>query len=247
MKVLEIYNILDSISPFIMQAEWDNSGLNVGNMQADCKHVYIALELDMQVVNAIENESLLIVHHPLIFKALKTIQTDTYPANLIELCLQKRISVIAMHTNFDKTHLNKAFATKLCLESLNFTPNGEKDFSLIYSTSTPLSTYSLATHIKDILGLDTLRYTQKDNMIHNLYITCGSNATAYKIANKGDCIITGDIKYHDAMIAASEGISFIDVPHFESECIFSDLLAKALQKHHIQAIITNSHNPFCYI
>lgn len=247
MKVLEIYQILDSISPFILQAQWDNSGLNIGNMHADCQRVYVALDLDMQVAATIENESLLIVHHPLIFQPLKTMQTDIYPANLIEICLQKEISVIAMHTNFDKTHLNQAFATSLGLESLNFTPNGEKDFSLIYSTNTPISTHSLATHIKDILKLNVLRYTHKDNMINNLYITCGSNAHAYQIAKKGDCIITGDIKYHDAMIATSNGISFIDVAHFESECIFSDLLVKALQKHHIQAIITNSHNPFCYI
>lgn len=247
MKVLEIYQILDSISPFILQAQWDNSGLNIGNTHADCQRVYVALDLDMQVAATIENESLLIVHHPLIFQPLKTMQTDIYPANLIEICLQKEISVIAMHTNFDKTHLNQAFATSLGLESLNFTPNGEKDFSLIYSTNTPMSTHSLATHIKDILKLNVLRYTHKDNMINNLYITCGSNAHAYQIAKKGDCIITGDIKYHDAMIATSNGISFIDVAHFESECIFSDLLVKALQKHHIQAIITNSHNPFCYI
>lgn len=247
MSVVEIYEILDSISPFIMQAQWDNSGLNLGSMQTNCNKVYISLELDMQVINTMDNESLIIVHHPLIFKPLKTIQTNIYPANLIEMCLQKKISVIAMHTNFDKTHLNQAFATKLHLESLNFTSNGERDFSLIYSTNTPLSTHSLAIHIKNILGLNTLRYTQKNNLVNNLYITCGSNASAYQIANNGDCVITGDIKYHDAMIAANNGISFIDVPHFESECIFSDLIAKALQNHNIQAIIANSHNPFCYI
>ena len=53
--------------------------------------------------------------------------------------------------------------------------------------------------------------------------------------------------YHDAMIANSNGISFIDIRHFESECIFANLVAKILQLHNIQAIILHSHNPFCYI
>lgn len=247
MKVADIYQTLDSISPFALQAQWDNSGLNVGNMQANFEQIYVALELDMQIATTLPKNSLLIVHHPLIFQPLRIIQTDIYPSNLIALCLQKQIHVIAIHTNFDITHLNKAFARKLDLESLKFYPNGEQDFSLIYSTNTPISTHILATHIKNTLQLQTLRYTQQDSMLQNLYITCGSNAGAYHIAQCGDCVITGDIKYHDAMIAASNGISFIDVPHFESECIFSDLVVKALQKYHIQAIIANLHNPFCYV
>ncbi len=247
MKIADIYKLLDTISPFALQAQWDNSGLNVGNLQATCKQIYVALELDMQVITTLPQESLLIVHHPLLFQALRTIQTDSYPSNLIATCLQKQIHVIAMHTNFDKTHLNKAFTQKLDLESLHFYYNREQDFSLIYNTNTPIDTCTLARHIKDTLKLQTLRYTQANNSLHNLYITCGSNAAAYHIAQSGDCIITGDIKYHDAMIAGSNGISFIDVPHFESECIFADLMVKALQKYHIQAIISNSHNPFCYV
>lgn len=247
MIVADIYQTLDSISPFSLQAKWDNSGLNVGSMQSFCKQIYVALELDMQTVDLLPNDSLLIVHHPLIFQPLHTIQTDFYPSNLISLCLQKQICIIAMHTNFDITHLNKAFAQRLCLEELQFYANGECDYSLIYSATTPISTHNLASHIKNVLKLQTLRYTKKDLIIHNLYITCGSNAGSYRIAQCGDCVITGDIKYHDAMIASSNGVSFIDVPHFESECIFADLMVKALQKYQIQAIIADLHNPFCYV
>lgn len=247
MKVGDIYQVLDSISPFALQAKWDSSGLNVGNMQADCEHLYVALELDMQIATRLPNNSLLIVHHPLIFQPLHVVQTDIYPSNLIALCLQKQIHVIAIHTNFDLTHLNNMFAKQLNLESLQFYPNGECEYSLIYSTNIPLEIDILASHVKNTLHLQILRYTRKGSVLNNLYITCGSNASAYRIAQSGDCIITGDVKYHDAMIATSNGIGFIDVPHFESECIFSDLVVKALQKYHIQATIANSQNPFYYV
>lgn len=247
MKVAKLYEILNTISPFELQAKWDKSGFNVGSMNAEYKHVYVALELDWQVLNAVECESVVIVHHPLIFRPLQSIELECYPANLIAQCLQKKIHIIAMHTNFDTTHLNAAFAERLRLEELGYQPNGEQEYSLIYSAQTPTTPQRLATHIKESLDLPQIRYTQASTHIENLYITCGSNASAYQIAKRGDCIITGDIKYHDAMIAASMGISFVDVPHFESECIFTDLMAKALQKYHIQAIISNSHNPFCSV
>ena len=97
------------------------------------------------------------------------------------------------------------------------------------------------------MQIQYIRYSKGTDTTNTLYITCGSNASSYMIAKRGDCIITGDIKYHDAMIANSNGISFIDIRHFESECIFANLVAKILQLHNIQAIILHSHNPFCYI
>ncbi|XPV54876.1 MAG: Nif3-like dinuclear metal center hexameric protein [Halarcobacter ebronensis] len=37
MKILDIYNILDEISPFALQEKWDNSGLLVGNFEDKIK------------------------------------------------------------------------------------------------------------------------------------------------------------------------------------------------------------------
>ncbi len=249
MKVLDIYNILNSISPFELQAKWDNSGLNVGSFECDFNNIYVALELDSEILESVAPNSLVVVHHPLIFKPLSTFHTNIYPCNLLSICMQKEICVIAMHTNFDKTHLNSAFAKRLCLDKFGYEYEREQDFSLIYTCKKQLSLTPilLASHIKQMLNMDTIRYSHGSDAINNIYITCGSNASSYCIANSGDCIITGDIKYHDAMIAKSNYISFIDVPHFESECIFADLVAKILQKHNIQAIISNSHNPFHYV
>ncbi|RDU61517.1 Nif3-like dinuclear metal center hexameric protein [Helicobacter sp. MIT 14-3879] len=256
MKVADIYDILNTISPFELQAKWDNSGLNIGSPHMHCRQIYISLELDWQVVDCIAESSLLIVHHPLIFKPLQVIHTQSYPSNLIAKCLQKNIAVIAMHTNFDLTHLNQFFASSLQLEELGFAPESSKEFSLIYTHNTTqcVSLESLAKHIKHTLKLDFLRYSKGSNFMQDnhgcitrIFITCGSNASSYHLAKGNECVITGDIKYHDAMIANSNGISFIDIPHFESECVFATLLAKTLQKSNIQAIITDSHNPFCYI
>jgi len=70
MKLKEIYKFLDEISPFELQEEWDNSGINIG-ISDDIKKIYVSLDIDDNVIEQIEPNSLLITHHPLIFKGIK--------------------------------------------------------------------------------------------------------------------------------------------------------------------------------
>ena len=46
MKIGEIYKILDEISPFASQEEWDNSGLLVGSFETGVERVYLSLDVD---------------------------------------------------------------------------------------------------------------------------------------------------------------------------------------------------------
>lgn len=248
MKILDIYNFLDSLTPFSLQEPWDNSGLNVGNFESSVKDIYICLELDFSILKKVKDNSLIISHHPIIFKPLANFITDLYPCNLIQECVRRNISLISIHTNFDKTHLNDFCAEKLQLSKLGFKKVDIKEFSIILESSKNLTVKELAKHIKDGLNLEIIRYSQaNNNFIEKVFFTCGSNAGAYKIASKNSVVITGDIKYHDAQIAASMGVSFIDIPHFESESVFVDLLDGILQKNNYKAIILHSHNPFTHI
>ena len=44
-KVSEIYSYIDSIAPFCTQASWDNSGLLIGDMQAEAEKALVCLDL----------------------------------------------------------------------------------------------------------------------------------------------------------------------------------------------------------
>ena len=113
MRLGEIYDFLDALSPFATQAPWDNSGLLVGTKDDDVAQIYLSLDIDRTLLETVEVNSLIITHHPLIFKGLKQLDFSRYPANLIQKMVQKNISVIAMHTNFDLSHLNAYVASKL--------------------------------------------------------------------------------------------------------------------------------------
>jgi len=107
MKLQEIYNHLDKISPFELQEKWDNSGLIVGEMDREVTDIVLALDIDQEMIEKASEGTLFVVHHPLIFSGLTLLDFSKYPSNLLEGMICKKQSCIAMHTNFDKTHLNK--------------------------------------------------------------------------------------------------------------------------------------------
>jgi len=244
MKIKDIYNYLDSISPFELQEKWDNSGLIVGNMNDKFKEVYISLDLDLDMIKKVKKNSLIITHHPLIFSPLKTINNDTYSTKILKKLIKKDIALISMHTNIDKTHLNNYVGCDVL--GLNF----HKTDEFILTAEVNLSFKSFVKLLKEKLGIEKLKITNKKKMIRTVSLTTGSGMSLLQNI-EADCFITGDIKYHEAMEAKARDICLIDIGHYESEIHFvtllDGLLDKYLKTNEKKAIMLKSHNPFNYI
>lgn len=242
MYISEIYTTLDSLSPFSLQASWDNSGLNIGTMGQKVDSIALALELDSTMAQHLEPNTLLITHHPLLFSPLKSLDTATYPANLIATLMQKNCALIAMHTNFDLTHLNAHFAREI----LGFATTEQGIAQHCQIAPTPL--LELAKACKKALSLEHIRFVQAEQNIEHIYIVCGSGASyAREITTPHSCLICGDVKYHDAMIGKSNGLSFIDVGHYESEREFTKILQSLLKIKNLSATILPNFSPFSYL
>lgn len=236
MKLGEIYSFLDELSPFELQEGWDNSGLMVGDKNADIETIYISLEPTIDVISGMDGGSLLITHHPLIFSPLKRLDFSDITACAVRTAIQKNVSIIAMHTNYDKTHLNEYFATKI----MGFESVSKEDF-VIYA-DVDCSFGELASLVKTKVGLQNLNCVEKEGKIKRVAVVTGSGAS-FLPKIKADCLITGDVKYHDAIFAMEKNIGVIDATHYASEAVFCDSLAENLKILPIKAIITNSKNP----
>ena len=241
MKVQEIYNVLNELSPFELQEKWDNAGLLVGSMDDEIKNVYISIDLDEQLVDEADENSLIITHHPLIFSGLKRVNYDSYSTKLLKKLIKKDIALISMHTNIDKTHLNVYVAEQILgLKVLN------QDEFISYA-NVDMSFNDLVKDISSKLGLKTTKAVKCHEEIKKVAIVTGSGMSLIGEVD-ADCFLTGDIKYHDAMEAKARGISLIDIRHYESERYFSTLveglLSEYLKKNELKAIITASKNPF---
>ncbi|WP_320034930.1 Nif3-like dinuclear metal center hexameric protein [Halarcobacter sp.] len=241
MKLKEIYQFLDELSPFELQEKWDNSGLLVGNFDDEIKQVYISIDLDEENLEKVEENSLIITHHPLIFSALKKVNYDTYSTKLLKTLIRKNIALISMHTNIDKTHLNKYVAK----EVLGLEVVDSEEFICYANVNEEFSTF--ANKISKKLGLEYIKYVKCNDKVKRVALVTGAGMSLINEV-KADCFLTGDIKYHDAMDAKVRGISLIDIRHYESEKYFSVLLMglieEYLKKNKLKAIITASKNPF---
>lgn len=243
MKIKEIYAFLNELSPFELQEKWDNSGLLVGNMEDEIKQVHISLDLDEEMLQEIEPNSLIITHHPLIFASLKQVNYDSYATKLLKQLIQKNIALIAMHTNFDVTHLNHYVAEEI----LGLKVQSTNEYICYAKVNKPFEDFY--KEVSQALDLEYTKTVQCHQEVKTVALVTGAGMSM--IANvKADCFLTGDIKYHDAMEAKSRGISLIDIGHYESEKFFAPLLMglceEYLKKNKLQAIITASKNPFMF-
>ena len=237
MKLQEVYNYLDQISPFELQEKWDNSGLIVGHMERSVTQIVVSLDIDEEMISNAKEGTLFVVHHPLIFGKMTQLDFAKYPSNLLEKMILKQQSLIAMHTNFDQTHLNRyVFEKVLGFKLVSQTP-------FICTTKGEWSSKELLDLLKDKLDLPTLKIVGKKETVTSIAMTTGAGASLMDEV-EADCFLTGDIKYHDAMKAMSEDLMMVDIGHYESERFFAEIMLDELKVLPLLAIIANSKNPF---
>ncbi len=225
--VRTLYDTINKFAPFNTADSWDNSGLLIGSMDQEVFNVLIALDITEEVVEeAIQNKcQLIITHHPFIFKGVMTITEHNYVGKLLQRIIQNRISVIAAHTNIDRstTHginlfLAQAYRLEDCLSL-----NEEQGYGIVGNLSAPLNLDSLITLTKSIFTIDIIKvsnYQLKD--ISKIAICSGASADFMEdaLSHSADLYITSDIKYHEAQKVLGSNMILFDIGHFESEFIY---------------------------
>ncbi|RPF55609.1 Nif3-like dinuclear metal center hexameric protein [Aquisalibacillus elongatus] len=103
--VKDIVTLVDDIAPPQLAFEGDKIGLHVGSLNHKVNKVMVALDVLENVVDeAIDSDvDLIVAHHPLIFKPLTSINTNSEKGRIIQKLLQHKISVYVAHTNLDIT------------------------------------------------------------------------------------------------------------------------------------------------
>ncbi len=121
-NVSDIIKILEEIAPLRLAEDWDNSGLQVGDKEQDVQKVVLALDPRLDVVEyaCSVNADMLITHHPLIFRPLKSIDFSTPAGRIIKMSMENRLAIYSAHTNFDSAGegLNRILASRLGLKEV---------------------------------------------------------------------------------------------------------------------------------
>ena len=129
MKLKEIKSFLEGMAPLAVQESWDNSGLQIGCSDKDIHKVMVCLDLTEAVLDEAEaiGADLVISHHPLIFKGLKSISGSTYQERCVCKAILSDIAVYSAHTSLDNIlgGVNHKIASLLGLSSLRWLDSGE--------------------------------------------------------------------------------------------------------------------------
>jgi dinuclear metal center YbgI/SA1388 family protein len=103
LKIREIIAEIERVAPLSLQEEYDNAGVQVGNTNQQASGALICLDITEEVVDEAINAgfNLIVSHHPLIFKPLKSLTGRNYiERSLIKAC-KNDIVIYSAHTNMD--------------------------------------------------------------------------------------------------------------------------------------------------
>ncbi len=110
---------LESIAPLHLQESYDNSGLLIGKPDLEISAVLITLDVTEEILQeAISKKcNLIIAHHPLIFKGLKSLTGRNSIERIVENAIKNDIAIYAIHTNLDNVNngVNDILSQKLGL------------------------------------------------------------------------------------------------------------------------------------
>ncbi len=103
MKIKELVAVLEQRAPPSLQEDYDNSGLQVGDPETEVNSALVCLDCTEAVVEeaATLGCGLIISHHPVIFKGLKSLVPRTYVERTVLSALKHGIALYAIHTNLD--------------------------------------------------------------------------------------------------------------------------------------------------
>jgi len=103
LKVSDVVGIINKIAPSAYAESWDNPGMQVGDPAAVVERLMVSLDACPASIDAAiaANCSLLLTHHPLIFKPLKRISRQDPGGDLIVRAISANLSIVSLHTNYD--------------------------------------------------------------------------------------------------------------------------------------------------
>ncbi len=226
-KVKDICKVLEDFAPLNIQESYDNCGLHIGDREMEVEGAILAIDVTEElVIEAIEKRcNMIITHHPLIFKGLKTITGEDYIQKIVILCIKHNIAVYAAHTNFDKilNGVSHRMAEKLKLtEVRKLVPdpnNSNIGLGCIGELPKALPTEIFINKIKTAFGVKVIKHSKllKDNI--KTVALCGGSGAEFidaAINANADIYISADISYH-YYFNTRDRIIITDIGHYESE------------------------------
>lgn len=136
MKISEIISLIEDVAPLSLQEDYDNAGLQVGDKNNEATGALLCIDVTEDIIDEAVQKglNLVISHHPLLFKGLKSITGKNYIERVVIKAIKNNISIYSAHTNLDNAPggVNYKIAEKLNLRNVQIlSPQNGKLLKLI--------------------------------------------------------------------------------------------------------------------
>jgi dinuclear metal center YbgI/SA1388 family protein len=268
MTVKDLLKALDKFTAFGLAEQWDNVGLMLGSPNQTIRGVLVALDPTEEVLAEAREigADCIITHHPLIFHALKAINTDQPLGRFLRLALENNTTVIGCHTNLDQTAggVSDVLASSLGIQDArplvpardNHGTDAATGFGRVGRLADPLNGEVFIGYLCDFFKLPVLRVAGKLPEEISTVAVCGgsgSDLAEAAYASGAQVYVTGEVKHSTARWAEAAGFCIIDAGHFATENPVVDSLVEALQNIFVEQDVDipvwsseRQQNPFVY-
>ncbi len=232
----QITALLETIAPRHLQESYDNAGLITGRFDWQCSGVVFALDSTEAVIaEAVSlGANLVVAHHPIVFRGLKTITGSNYIERTIIAAIKHDIAIYAIHTNLDnvlQNGVNQRIAQQLGLQNLRVLAPKSSDTDLIGAgvigyLVPDMTEGAFLEHLKTAMQAQVVRHTELTGRRVVKVAVCGGSGSfllPQAIQAGAQVFVTSDFKYHEFFDADGQ-IVIADIGHYESEQYTIDLL-----------------------
>ena len=261
MKIKEVLSALERFAPLPLQESWDNAGLQVGLTETEVSGALLCLDVNERIVDEAVKKgcNLIVSHHPLLFRGLKTISDLTDVQRTVMKVIENHLCVVSMHTNMDnaKGGVNFRIAEKLGLSDIEFFASKQVDGIEAGSGVTGLLTDPMAADdfvlaVKKAFGVECAMCNELlRRPVHKVAICGGAGDFLLDEALKAgaDAFITGEMHYHQ-YFGYEQKIQICVIGHYQSEQFTTEVFQTIIQKAcpGVKTLIAETNtNPILYL
>jgi len=221
MTVRDVYRWLDGIAPFETQEGFDNAGLLLGDPSAQVTRVLFALDATLPVVEEASawGANLLVTHHPLMFGGIRTLLSDQPEGRVLTAMVRAGISLIAAHTNWDRTEGGTGDSLAAAAGLTGIRPVADNPYLRAGQLPAPTAAVEYLRALTAALGWPIRMYGQPDAPVQQIAVGPGACGDLYQTAalNGAQAFVVGEIKHHELLGAQAMGTVVFEAGHHASE------------------------------
>ena len=244
MKIKEVIQYLESRFPLCLQEDFDNCGVQCGDVEQEISGVLVCFEMSEKVIDEAlaMGANLVISHHPLMLRrGICKIEPTNRVGSVICKALKNSMVLYSMHTNIDSAEGggNDVFAEKLGLQNVRVLVPSEAEgmserngLGRIGTLPQPMPAKDFLLYVKEKMSLQVIRYHgDMDKMVETVAVCGGGGASFIEdaLCARADAYVSGDIKYHD-FFRAENKMLIADIGHYEGEFFIKEIIYKALKE-----------------